>query len=58
VNCSFSVDWAIKERERAATSATPETVWADADDADGGALAEITHVLPARALHDYSFEHR
>jgi hypothetical protein len=58
VNCSFSVGWAIKDKERAAITAIPTRVWADAVDADGGhrdgaALAEITHVLPARCLHGY-----
>ena len=54
VSCEFSVGWAITERERAAITAIPKTVWADAVDADGGhrdgaGLAEITGVLPARA---------
>jgi hypothetical protein len=58
VSCGFSVGWAITERERAAITAIPQTVWADAVDADGGrrdgaGLAEITGVLPARALADY-----
>jgi hypothetical protein len=58
VSCGFSVGWAITERERAAITAIPKTVWADAVDADGGhrdgaGLAEITGVLPARALAGY-----
>jgi hypothetical protein len=58
VSCEFSVGWAITERERAAITAIPKTVWADAIDADGShrdgaALAEITGVLPARALAGY-----
>ena len=58
VSCAFSVGWAITEKERAAISAIPKTVWADAVDADGGhrdgaGLAEITHVLPARCLAGY-----
>jgi hypothetical protein len=57
VNCGFSVGWAITDRERAAISAAPTRVWADAVDADGGhrdgaALAEITGLLPARVLGD------
>jgi hypothetical protein len=61
VDCSFSVGWAIKDKERAAIAAIPARVWADAVDADGGhrdgaALAEITHVLPARALTGYRSE--
>lgn len=55
VSCEFSVGWAIKDKERTAIAAIPETVWADAIDADGGhrdgaGLAEITYVLPAAAL--------
>jgi hypothetical protein len=58
VSCEFSVGWAVKDKERVAITAIPTTVWADAIDADGGhrdgaGLAEITHVLPARALHGY-----
>jgi hypothetical protein len=58
VSCEFSVGWAIKDKERAAIGAIPKTVWADAVDADGGhrdgaALAEITGVLPTRALSGY-----
>jgi Transposase DDE domain group 1 len=58
VNCEFSVGWAITERERAAITAIPKTVWADAVDADGShrdgaGLAEITGVLPARCLAGY-----
>ena len=58
VSCAFSVGWAITEKERAAISAIPKTVWADAVDADGGhrdgaGLAEITRVLPARCLAGY-----
>lgn len=58
VSCEFSVGWSIKDRERAAISAIPKTVWADAIDADGGhrdgaGLAEITGVLPAPALAGY-----
>jgi hypothetical protein len=58
VSCEFSVGWAITDKERAAISAIPARVWTDAIDADGGhrdgaALAEITRVLPARALHGY-----
>jgi hypothetical protein len=58
VSCEYSVGWAITERERAAITAVPKNVWADAIDADGGhrdgaGLAEITGVLPARALTGY-----
>src|SRR5215218_699473 len=58
VSCSFSVGWAITVKERAAITAIPARVWADAVDADGGhrdgaGLAEITHVLPAHCLHGY-----
>jgi hypothetical protein len=58
VSCGFSVGWAITERERAAITAIPKSVWADAIDADGGrrdgaGLAEITGVLPARASTGY-----
>jgi DDE family transposase len=58
VSCEFSVGWAITERERAAITAIPKKVWADAIDADGGhrdgaGLAEITGVLLARALTGY-----
>jgi hypothetical protein len=58
VSGEFSVGWAIKDKERAAISALPQRVWADAIDADGGhrdgaALAEITGVLPARSLVGY-----
>jgi Transposase DDE domain group 1 len=58
VSCEFSVGWAITERERAAITAIPAKVWSDAVDADGGhrdgaGLAEITGVLPARALAGY-----
>ncbi|MGH3684526.1 MAG: hypothetical protein ACRDRU_20680 [Pseudonocardiaceae bacterium] len=55
MSSSFSVSWAITERERATIGALPKTVWADGIDADGGhrdsaALAEITGVLPAHVL--------
>jgi hypothetical protein len=58
VSSSFSVGWAITERERAAIAALPTTVWADAIDADGAhrdgaALAEITGALPGRVLAGY-----
>lgn len=58
VNCSFSVGWAIKDRERGAITTLPESVWAGAIDADGAhrdgaGLAEITHVLPAPTLAAY-----
>ncbi|MBP2366806.1 IS1380 family transposase [Pseudonocardia parietis] len=58
VNCEFSVGWAITDRERAAISAVPRKVWADAVDADGGhrdgaGLAELTGLLPAAALEGY-----
>lgn len=58
MSCEFSVGWAITDKERAAISAIPKTVWADAIDADGGhrdgaALAELTRVLPARSLAGY-----
>jgi hypothetical protein len=58
VSCEFSVGWAIKDNERAAISAIPKVVWTDAIDADGGhrdgaGLAEITRVLPTRALGNY-----
>lgn len=58
MNCSFSVGWAIADKERAAISAIPKTVWAEAIVADGGhrdgaALTEITGVLPARSVSGY-----
>ncbi|MGQ0632853.1 MAG: transposase, partial [Sporichthyaceae bacterium] len=58
VATSFSVGWAITERERAAITAIPAKVWADAIDADGehrdgAALAEITGVLPAHIFSEY-----
>ncbi len=58
VSCEFSVGWSITGKERAAISAVPARVWADAIDADGGhrdsaGLAELTRVLPARSLHGY-----
>jgi hypothetical protein len=55
VSCEFSVGWAITDKERAAISAIPAQVWADAVDADGDSagLAEITHVLPVAALSGY-----
>jgi hypothetical protein len=58
VSCEFSVGWAITSKERAAISAVPARVWADAIDADGGhrdgaGLAELTRILPARSLHGY-----
>jgi hypothetical protein len=58
VSCEFSVGWAIAGKERAAITAIPARVWADAIDADGGhrdgaGLAEITRVLPARSLAGY-----
>jgi DDE family transposase len=58
VSSSFSVGWAITERERTTIAALPNTVWVDAIDADGAhhdgaALAEITGVLPARVLAGY-----
>jgi len=58
VSCEFSVGWAITGKERAAITAIPKKVWADAVDADGGhrdgaGLAEITHVLPVAALSGY-----
>lgn len=58
ISCAFSVGWAIKDRERGAIAQIPNTVWAEAIDADGGhrdgaGLAEITDALPARVLADY-----
>jgi hypothetical protein len=58
VSCSFSVGWHITSRERAAIALVPNRVWADAIDADGGhrvgaGLAEITALLPAKALAGY-----
>ena len=58
VNCGFSVGWAITDRERAAITAVPKKVWAQAIDADGGhrdgaGLAEITGLLPAASLAGY-----
>ena len=58
VSCEFSVGWAITAKERAAIATIPAWLWADAVDADGGhrdgaGLAEITRVLPARALVGY-----
>jgi hypothetical protein len=58
VSCEFSVGWAIRDKERAAITAIPKTVWADAINADGGhrdgaGLAEITLALPEAALENY-----
>jgi hypothetical protein len=58
VSCEFSVGWAVTAKERAAITAIPAWLWADAVDAEGGhrdgaGLAEITRVLPARALVGY-----
>ncbi|MGI5128693.1 IS1380 family transposase [Pseudonocardia sp. CA-107938] len=58
VSCEFSVGWAITDRERAAITAVPRTVWAAAVDADGSqrdgaGLAELTGLLPAAALEGY-----
>jgi hypothetical protein len=58
VSCEFSVGWPIRDKERAAITAIPKTVWADAINADGGhrdgaGLAEITHALPKTALENY-----
>jgi hypothetical protein len=41
VSCGFSVGWAITERERAAITAIPKNVWADAIDADGGHVTAL-----------------
>lgn len=58
VQASFSVGWAVTEREREAITKIPARVWADAITTDGGhrehaALAEITALLPARVLGEY-----
>lgn len=58
VNYEFSVGWAITKVERAAIGLVPTWGWADAIDADGGhrdgaGLAELTGLLPARALTGY-----
>ena len=58
MSCEFSVGWAITAKERAAITAIPAWLWADAVDVDGGhrdgaGLAEITRVLPARVLVGY-----
>nr|WP_245707678.1 IS1380 family transposase [Pseudonocardia oroxyli] len=58
VNSEFSVGWAITDRERAAITAVPKKVWADAVDTDGGhrdgaGLAELTGLLPTAALEGY-----
>jgi hypothetical protein len=58
VSCGFSVGWAVNTREHDAIAIIPTTVWAEAIDADGGhrdgaGLAEITGLLPAKALADY-----
>lgn len=58
VSCEFSVGWAITDRERAAITAIPKKVWADAVDTDGGhrdgaGLAELTGLLPATSLDGY-----
>lgn len=58
VATSFSVGWAITERERKAIAAIPAKVWAAAIDADGehrehAALAEITGTLPTKTFTDY-----
>ena len=54
----FSVGWAITAKERAAISTIPAWLWANAVDTEGGhrdgaGLAEISRVLPARALVGY-----
>jgi hypothetical protein len=58
VATEFSVGWAVTDRERDAIGRLPDTAWAEAIDADGrpreGAhVAELTGLLPARALTDY-----
>jgi Transposase DDE domain group 1 len=58
VACEFSVGWAITDRERQAIALIAESVWADAVDTDasyrdGAGLAEITGLLPAKALAGY-----
>jgi DDE family transposase len=58
VSCEFSVGWAITAKERAVIATISPWLWADAVDTEGGhrdgaGLAEITRVLPARALADY-----
>jgi hypothetical protein len=54
----FSVGWAVTGRERDAIDKLPAKAWTDAVDADGrvrdgAAVAELTGMLPAAALHDY-----
>jgi len=58
VASEFSVGWAITDRERAAISRIPESVWATAIDTngmprEGAGLAEITQLLPVAVLTDY-----
>jgi hypothetical protein len=58
VSCEFSVGRPIRDKERAAITAIPKTVWAGAINADGGhrdgaGLAEITLALPEAALENY-----
>jgi hypothetical protein len=58
VQAQLSVGWAVTERERAAIAKIPTRVWADAVTTDGGhrenaGLAEITGLLPTKALGDY-----
>jgi hypothetical protein len=58
VQASFSLGWAVTEREREAITKIPARVWADAITTDGGhrehaALAEITALLPATVLGQY-----
>jgi hypothetical protein len=53
-----SPSWAITDRERQAIALIAESVWADAVETDGSyrdgaGLAEITGLLPAKALAGY-----
>jgi len=58
VAAEFSVGWSITERERRAIRALPAAAWtpaidANADPRDGADVAELTGLLPAKALASY-----
>jgi hypothetical protein len=58
VHTEFSIGWSVTDREHTAIAALPESAWTAAvdtigDPRDGAAVAELTGLLPARALADY-----
>lgn len=58
VHAEFSIGWSVTDREHTAIAALPESAWTpavdiDGDPRDGAAVAELTGLLPARALVDY-----